>query len=317
MQFRTLGATSMQVSQVCLGTWAFGGDEWGEVSDDRAIATIHRALDLGVNFIDMADVYGYGHSEELVRRALRDRPESVFICSKAGNDIYNTPRVAGGGPKDFSPAYLERAVEGSRERLGADAIDLYLLHNPSLEIIQRGEALETLRRLKERGAIRFYGASVYNAEEGRAAIDVGRVDALMITYNLIAQAPARDLFPYAAERGVGILARSPLANSLLSGKYTAQSTFGPDDHRSHRGTEWLRQGTDRAAQYGFLTRNDSRPLAVAALAFVLSDPRVTAVVVGARTPEQIEENVRAVAAAPLSAEELERIHEVDTPAAAG
>jgi aryl-alcohol dehydrogenase-like predicted oxidoreductase len=311
MQYRTLGATGLEVSEIALGTWAFGGDEWGPADDTRSIRTIHQALDRGVNFLDTADVYGYGHSEEVIRQALTGRAESVYLCSKAGNDIYNMPRAAGGGPKDFSPAYLRQAVEGSRTRLGVDAIDLYLLHNPSLEVLRQGDALETLRRLKEEGVIRFYGASVYSAEEGKAAIDVGEVDALMITYNLIAQGPAHDLFPYARERGVGIIARSPLANGLLTGKYTDSATFPDDDHRAHRGADWLRKGVEKVDQYRFLTRGGSRPLAVAALAFILANRDVASVVVGAKSPEQIAENIQASASA-LSAEEREQIRSLET-----
>lgn len=311
MHYRALGATGLRISEVSLGTWAFGGDEWGPAYDDEAIRTIHRALDLGVNFLDTADVYGYGHSEEVIRKALQGRSERVLLCSKAGNDIYQTPRVAGGGPKDFSPAYLRRAVEGSRERLGVEAIDLYLLHNPSLEVLTQGEALGTLQRLKGDGLIRFYGASVYSAEEGRAAIDIGQADALMITYNLLSQAPAQDLFPYAAQRDVGIIARSPLGNGLLTGKYRASSAFPEDDHRSHRGADWLRTGVEKVERYRFLARDENRPLAVSALAFVLANQDVASVVVGARSPEQLAENLGA-SETQLSAEELEQIRSIDS-----
>lgn len=311
MRSRALGTTGLQVSEIALGTWAFGGDEWGPADDQQSIHTLHRALDLGINFLDTADVYGYGHSEEVVRRALQGRTEPVILCSKAGNDIYNTPRVAGGGPKDFSPAYLRRAVEESGERLGVEAIDLYLLHNPSLEVLKEGEALGTLQRLKEAGLIRFYGASVYSAEEGRAAIDVGRAEALMITYNLLSQAPAHDLFPYAAERGVGIIARSPLANGLLTGKYSAFTTFPEDDHRSHRGADWLRSGVEKVERYRFLIRDGARPLAVAALGFVLANENVASVVVGAKSPEQIAENIHA-SETQLTSEELNQIYSTDS-----
>jgi aryl-alcohol dehydrogenase-like predicted oxidoreductase len=305
VRYRTLGSTGLEVSEVSLGTWAFGGDEWGPSDDDGALETMRSAIDLGVNLLDTADVYGYGHSEELIGRLMRDMRDRVRLCSKAGNDIYDTPQTAGGGPKSFSPEYLRRAVQGSVRRLGVDTIDVYLLHNPSLEVIEDGAALGELAERAQAGDIRFPGASIYTAQEGRAAIAAG-ARVLEITYNLIAQDEGRALLPYAAEHGVGVLARSPLANGLLTGKYTAQSEFAEDDHRSHKGEAWLQGGLRKLDDLRFLTADGSRSLAQAALGFVLASPAVTSVVVGARSPEQFAENARACDVR-LGAEELERI----------
>jgi aryl-alcohol dehydrogenase-like predicted oxidoreductase len=306
MRYRPLGTTGIEVSELSLGTWAFGGDEWGPADDETAAATIRAAFEQGVNLFDTADVYGYGHSEDVLRRALGPHLDEVIVCTKGGNDIYSTPRVAGGGPKDFSAGYLERAVEGSLARLGVDTLDVYLLHNPSLEVLRDGEAFATLARLQAAGKLRHYGASVYTAQEGRAAIDAGAA-AVMITYNLIAQAQGAELFPDAAARGVGVLVRSPLASGVLSGKYSPNASFPADDHRAHRGPDWLRAGVTKAQQLEFLTRGGTRPLAQAALAFVLSCSHVSSVTVGARSPVQLQQNLQACDQAPLPDGELERI----------
>lgn len=308
MKYRALGSIGLELSELSLGTWAYGGDEWGPADDDRAVETMHAAIDHGVNLLDTADVYGYGHSEELVGRVLRERSERVVVCSKAGNDIYDTPPVAGGGPKDFSPDYLRRAAQGSLRRLGVEAIDIYLLHNPSLDVIRDGAAMGELIARSEAGDIRYPGASIYTAEEGEAAIVAG-ARVLEIPYSLLAQDEGRRLFPRAADQGVGILARSPLANGILSGKYSAASRFAADDHRAHKGEAWLRQGAAKAQQLAFLSRDGSRSLAQAALAFVLAAPAVTSVVVGARSPEQLTENL-AASDLQLTPDELARIEAV-------
>ena len=232
MRMRPLGTTGLDVSEIGIGTWAFGGDEWGAPDDARAIATIRAAVADGVTLIDTADVYGYGHSEELVAEALAGSASDVMVCSKAGNDIYDTPRQAGGGPKRFSADYLARAVEGSLRRLRRDAVDIYLLHNPSLDVLVEDEAMGALRAARDRGHVRFVGASVYTAAEGRAAIELGQADIVMITHNLLNHDESSRLLAAAAARGCAVMARSVLANGLLTGNYDARSSFAADDRSS-------------------------------------------------------------------------------------
>jgi aryl-alcohol dehydrogenase-like predicted oxidoreductase len=299
MRSRPLGQTGLSVSELSLGTWAFGGDEWGPSDDAQAIASIRAAIDAGVTLVDTADVYGYGHSEEVLSAALAGRDSAVRVCSKAGNDIYTTPRQAGGGSKSFSAAYLERAVEGSLVRLARDTIDLYLLHNPSQAVLEADEAMGALRVARDAGKVRLIGASVYTAAEGRAAIDVGGADVVMVTYNLINHDEAQELAGYAGDRGVGVLARSPLATGLLTGKYSAASVFPDDDHRAHRGDAWLRSGIAKVDAFRPLAAAHDCSLTELALAYVLSDWRVASVVVGVRSPEQLAANISAAALAPL------------------
>jgi aryl-alcohol dehydrogenase-like predicted oxidoreductase len=301
---RPLGATGLRVSELALGTWAFGGDEWGPADDGSATATIHAALDAGVTLFDTADVYGYGHSEELLGRALAGR--DVLVCSKAGNDIYETPRQAGGGPKRFSAGYLARAIDGSLARLGRDAIDVYLLHNPSEEVLTDGGAMGALQDARAAGRVRLIGASVYTAAEGMAAIEAG-ADVVMITHSLVSHTESTLLIDHASARGVGVLVRSVLANGLLGGKYDAASEFGDDDHRSHRGAEWLRAGASRASALRPLAEARGVTLPQLAIGYAIADPRVSSAVIGARSLDQLAENL---AAQPLDAATVEAAESV-------
>jgi aryl-alcohol dehydrogenase-like predicted oxidoreductase len=299
MRMRPLGSTGVEVSELAIGTWAFGGDEWGGADDEAAVATIRAALAAGITLIDTADVYGYGHSEELVADALDGATGDVLVCSKAGNDIYETPREAGGGPKRFSAGYLARAIEGSLRRLRRDAVDVYLLHNPSLDVLVDDEAMGALRAARSAGSVRFVGASVYTAAEGRAAIEVGRADVLMITHNLLSHAESSDLLAVADEHGCAVLARSVLANGLLTGKYDARTTFRDDDHRSYRGAEWLAAAMTRIDGILPIAERHGLALRDLALAYALSDPRLAGVVVGARSPAQLADHLAAATSAPL------------------
>ncbi|MBI4278204.1 MAG: aldo/keto reductase [Armatimonadetes bacterium] len=304
---RVLGGTGLKVSEIGLGTWAIGGDEWGPIDDREAVRAIRRGIDLGVNFIDTADVYGQGHSEELVAKAIRGMRKNLIIASKAGFDIYTKPGAVGGGGKNFSLYYLLYACERSLQRLRTDVIDLYQLHNPGIEVLRQGEALDALGRLKQQGKIRFIGVSVGNWEEGLVAIETGVVDVLQIVYNLINQDPATRLFPTARERGIGIIVRTPLAFGLLTGKYTPDHVFGHDDFRSHFPPTWLPDNLKKVEQVRVLVRGRIKTLPQAAIAFVLSHPAVSVAIPGLKTVKHVEENLKAGAMAPLPAADLRRV----------
>jgi aryl-alcohol dehydrogenase-like predicted oxidoreductase len=299
MRMRPLGTTGLDVSELSIGTWAFGGDEWGAADDAGAIATIRAAIDAGVTLIDTADVYGYGHSEELVADALATSSSDVLVCSKAGNDIYETPREAGGGPKRFSAEYLARAIDGSLRRLRRAAVDIYLLHNPSLDVLGADEAMGALRDARDAGRVRFVGASVYTAAEGRAAIEIGGADVVMIPHSLLNHGESGELLALADELGCAVMARSVLANGLLTGKYDARSTFGADDHRSHRGAEWLSSALAKIDAIRPVAERHDLALRDLSLAYALSDPRLASVVIGARSQSQLADNLAAAALAPL------------------
>jgi len=305
MKYRTLGRTGLKVSEIGLGTWAMGGDEWGPVDDAESIRAIQRAVELGVNFIDTADVYGAGHSEELVARALQGRRRDEYILSsKAGFDIYSQPGVPGGAGQNFTPAYLEHALAQSLKRLQTDIIDVYHLHNPNLEIIRQGDALNTLVKAREQGKIRFIAVSVSTVEEGIACIESGVVDTLQLVYNLISREPEAKLFPLAKERKIGIIVRTPLAFGLLTGKYRVGHPFPAGDFRRDMPADWLETNIPKVEKLRFLVKGRIKSLAQAAIAFVLSNDAVSVAIPGAKTVRNAEENLAASEVAPLDADDL-------------
>src|SRR5215210_9016145 len=216
----------MRVSEISLGTWAFGS-EWGQVSDNESYATLNRAVDLGVNFLDTADVYGDGRSERLIARLLKERSsDEILVATKAGRRL--DPHTAEGYDYDNLSAFVERSLEN----LGVEALDLLQLHCPPTEVYRQDSTFEALGRLQEAGKVRNYGVSVEKVEEGQMALDYPDVATVQIIFNVFRQKPAEEFFPLAEEHNVGILARVPLASGLLSGKMRSDRVFTEDDHRN-------------------------------------------------------------------------------------
>src|SRR3954462_515329 len=224
MQYRQLGRTDMQVATVSFGAWAIGGT-WGAVQDDESIAALHRAIDLGVNFIDTADVYGDGHSERLIARLRRERSEPIVVATKAGRRL--PAQVASG----YDRANLTAFVERSLRNLEVDAIDLLQLHCPPSEVYDMPEVFGILDDLVTAGKLRFYGVSVERVDEALRAIRHPAVQSVQIIFNMFRLKPSEQFFKAAGERKVGILARVPLASGMLSGKLRADSQFPLSDHR--------------------------------------------------------------------------------------
>lgn len=315
MNYRELGATGMRVSEVSLGTWAFGS-EWGSVSDDESVAAMHRAIDLGVNFFDTADVYGSGRSEELIGRVLKDRPdEGVFVATKAGRAL--DPHTAEG----YDAANLARFVEGSLTRLGVEALDLLQLHCPPTQTYRQDSTFEALDDLQRQGKIRNYGVSVERIEEARMALDYPGVKTVQIIFNVFRQRPAEELFPLAEERNIGILARVPLASGLLSGKMTADRSFSDDDHRNFnrdgeafdRGETFsgvpFERGLEAAEELKGLVP-EGATLAQLALRWILMHDAVSCAIPGAKRAQQVEDNLAAADLPPLSDDAMRRAREV-------
>lgn len=288
---RGLGATGLDVAPIGLGTWAMGGDEWGPSNDRECVAVIQKAVDLGVDVIDTADVYGAGHSEDLVRRAIADTP-SVRIVSKVGWDIYSDPSAAGGAGQNFSPSYIERALHESLRRLGRRHIDVYLLHDPSLEVIEDGEAFDVLRRFKAAGLIGAAGMSVGSEDEALAAMRAG-AEVVELPFNAVRRWAAGKTFANAEQSGVGLIAREPLERGLLSGKYTRLSSFVEGDHRRNKGAAWIEAAEPAIDRVIALARNLGVSPAQVALAFVLAHPAVSVVIPGARDRGQLGQNLGA------------------------
>src|SRR5258706_10671509 len=212
MQYRQLGRTDMKVATVSFGAWAIGGT-WGPVQDDESMAALRRAVDLGVNFIDTADVYGDGRSEQLVARLRKERPhDTIYVATKAGRKL---PRQVTSG---YTRANLTEWVECSLRNLEVDAIDLLQLHCPPTQLYDMPEVFGILDDLVKAGKLRYYGASVEKVDEAMRAIQYPNVQSIQIIFNMFRLKPAEQFFPAAIKKQVGILARLPLASGLLTGK---------------------------------------------------------------------------------------------------
>src|SRR5215472_11683880 len=217
MKYRVLGKTGLKVSEVGFGAWAIGGNAYGNsygpTDDTESLQAIGRALELGCNFFDTADVYGHGHSEELLGQALQGHRSELVIATKVGGDFYHgNPRM------NFTPDYLEFALGKSCERLQTDYVDLYQLHNPPMQLIRDGRMFKTLEKLKASGRIRSYGISIHDPQEGIQAMKNKDIGAIQVVFNLLRQEAKNQLFREATQENVGIIAREPLANGFLTGK---------------------------------------------------------------------------------------------------
>lgn len=313
MQYRVLGRTGLRVSEIGLGTWAMGGPAevdgkpigWGEADDTASLDALERAHELGVNFFDTADVYGFGHAEELLGRAFGGHWDGCYVGTKVGN-----VRSPGGRTeKNFSREYILRACEESLRRLRKDSIDLYQLHNPSLEVIRSGDWPETMEELRAAGKIRFYGVSITTVEEARAFLDRDCGHTIQLVYNLLRQ-EMTEVFPIAQRKNIGVIARVPLWYGLLTGKFTSETRFPANDHRSQRlAGDVLVTELRKVEKLKFLVQ-PNRTMAHAALKFILSNPAVSCTIPGGRSARQVEENCAASDGKLLSGEELDRVRQL-------
>jgi aryl-alcohol dehydrogenase-like predicted oxidoreductase len=306
MEYRTLGRTGLRVSEVGFGAMTIGGEVFGATDDRESLKTLHHALDAGMNFIDTADAYGRGHSEELIAQVLKTRRHEAVLATKGGNQY-----MVRQGLRNFELDYISGALERSLARLQVDTIDLYQLHNPSAEVMRRGEIFELLDRFKQQGKIRFYGVSLETASDGIVAIQTGKPDTLQVVYNILHQDPEEALFPLARRENIGIIARVPLERGILAGRFTDPSAFAGDDFRRRMFSNAAALAPLNAAidKLAFLVKADVRNLADAALRFVLSHPAVSSVIPGIRTVRQVDDN-GAASGKPLAADDLARLREL-------
>ena len=298
MIYRELGRTGWKVSEISFGAWAIGGS-WGMVDDKASLAALHRAIDLGVNFIDTADVYGDGLSERLVAQLRRERRETIYVATKAGRRL--DPHTSEGYNRKNLIAFVERSLKN----LGTEAIDLLQLHCPPTEVYYRPEVFGILDDLVKQGKLRYYGVSVEKVEEALKAIEYPNVQSVQIIFNIFRQRPAELFFGQAKQRKVGILARVPLASGLLTGKMKADTKFEADDHRgfNRHGESFDRGETFSGVDYqtGLQTVEELRALVPQgmslsqfALRWILMFDAVTCAIPGARNPAQAEQNVQTV-----------------------
>jgi aryl-alcohol dehydrogenase-like predicted oxidoreductase len=295
MKYRTLGNTGFRVSEIGFGAWAIGGAMdvfgmpvgWSNVNDAESVAAIERALELGINFFDTADVYGMGHSEELLGKTLKGK--DCIIATKVGNHVDDT-----GARKDFSEKWIRESIVGSLRRLNRDAIDLYQLHNPDPNVYKKGEVFNVMNRLKEEGKIRSIGVSISNPKEGLDLIRNHKPDCLQVLFNILNQEPAKELIPEAEKNGVGIIVRVPLASGLLTGKFRESDHFFSDDNRSNYLTpQRMKEALSKVERLKQLTSEIEMPLGVISLAFLLNFEGVSCLIPGAKNPQQVEQNASA------------------------
>jgi aryl-alcohol dehydrogenase-like predicted oxidoreductase len=291
LKFRPLGSTGLKVSEIGFGAWAIGGNafgnSYGPTDDEESTRSIHAALDAGCNFFDTADVYGQGHSEELLGQALKSRRNDVILATKGGSDFYHKP------PRlNFSETHLIFAVEESLKRLGTDVIDVYQLHNPPFSLIESGHLFEPLEKLKTQGKIRFYGISIHDPQEGLLAMKMGKLSTIQVVFNYLRRDAAEELFPKAVMEGVGIIAREPLSNGFLAGKYSKDSVFPVGDIRHQWPSKYQAQLVAQIEQFRKSVNPDEMTLSQAAIRFVLSQQAVSVVIPGVKTISQAEENFR-------------------------
>lgn len=291
---RVLGRTGLRVSEIGFGAWGIGGNRhgnsYGPTDDAESMRAVHRALDLGCSFFDTADYYGFGHSEAVLGRALEGMRDEVVIATKVGGNFYGAaPRL------DMSPGYVRIACEQSLYRLRTDYIDVYQLHNPPAQTCGQPELYEVLADLKREGKIRAAGISIHDPEEGIDAIGTGAPDVVQVVYNVLRREARDRLFPLAEERGVGIIAREPLMNGMLAGRYTPEATFSPGDIRHQWPRAYLERILDAVETFRHeaAERHPGVSLTQVALRFVLADPRVSSVIPGMKTVAQVEENLTA------------------------
>lgn len=315
MEYRVLGRTGWRVSAISFGAWAIGGS-WGAVDDAASVAALHGAIDSGVNFIDTADVYGDGRSERLVARVRRERPgEQIYVATKAGRRL---PQQTPGG---YSRENLTAWVERSLRNLGTDTIDLLQLHCPPTPVFADQRVYDVLDDLVRAGKIRHYGVSVERIDEALEAIRHPGVQTVQIIFNIFRQRPAEECFPAARAANVGVLARVPLASGLLTGKFSASSTFAPDDHRAfnRHGEQFDKGETFSGVPYdaGLAAVDALRRVAPGmagltpfALRWILMFDAVTCAIPGARTPEQARANAAAADLPPLDANTMAAVRAI-------
>nr|WP_315164373.1 aldo/keto reductase [uncultured Flavobacterium sp.] len=315
MNYRRLGKTDFEISEISLGTWQVGG-KWGSAFNDKtADELINTAIDNGVNFIDTADVYENGLSETAVGRVVRSRSERIYVATKCGRHI--NPHVNEG----YQPKVLQQFVEDSLRRTGLETLDLIQLHCPPTEVFYRPEIFEMFDRLKEQGKILNLGVSVEKVEEGLKAIEFPNVTSVQIIFNLFRQRPSELFFKEATKHDVGIIARVPLASGLLTGKFNAKTTFDTQDHRNfNRNGEAFDKGETfsginyelglKAVEELKAIFPEATNLAPIALQWILGFDEVSCIIPGASNESHVLSNLSVYDLPKLTYEKIAAMNEI-------
>lgn len=316
MKYTKLGKRGPEVSTVGFGAWAIGGMNWGETDDEVSMKALNEAIEQGVTFIDTADVYGFGHSEELIAKLIKNHgKDKIVIATKAGNDFYNATNKDDEGygaiKQTYTKDYIITAAEKSLKRLGVETLDILQLHSPNVDKLEKDEPWEALEKLKQDGKIMHAGWSVQSFKETDQSHILDEhhelIDVLQVRYNLLEREAEKVLFPKAIEYGTGIIVRIPLLFGFLTGKFNSNSTFSEEDHRNmNLSKEKLNKyliDLEKAKPIFKSYPNDS--MGVTSLRFCISHPACHTVIPGAKTPGQVKHN--------CSAADLGKIPKGDIP----
>jgi aryl-alcohol dehydrogenase-like predicted oxidoreductase len=315
MNYRRLGKTNYNVSEISLGTWQLGG-RWGDNFDEKlAEEILNTAIDNGVNFIDTADVYNGRMSEKIIGRVLKNRSEDIKVATKCGRFL--NPHIAEG----YNEANIRGFVEESLKTMDLEAIDLIQLHCPPTEVYYRGEAFEALDALKKEGKILNYGVSVEKVEEALKAIEYPGVASVQIIFNMFRLKPSEEFFKEAKKKDVGIIVRVPLASGLLTGKFAKDTVFTGGDHRffNRKGESFDKGETFSGVDYDLGLEaveelkkqfGHKEALAKLALRWILMFEEVSCIIPGASRTEQVLSNIAAAELQPFTAEEMSKVKEI-------
>ena len=318
MIYKQLGERGPEVSTMGFGAWAIGGQNWGKTDDVVSLRALNEAIDKGVTLIDTADVYGFGHSEELISKIIRERgKENIVVATKAGNDFYNAnpddDRGYGAIKQTYTKEYLIFAVEQSLKRLNIETLDILQLHSPDINQLENDEPWLALESLKKDGKIKHAGLSIQSFKENEQAhlLDLHHniLDVIQVRYNLLERQAEESLFPKAMEYGIGVIVRIPLLFGLLTGKFDKNSTFGEDDHRN------MNLSADKLAQYlkelqkyePLFDHYPDQTMTQVSLRFCISHPACQTAIPGAKTPLQVDENSQSSELGPIPEKEIKSL----------
>jgi aryl-alcohol dehydrogenase-like predicted oxidoreductase len=314
MKYRDLGSTGMKISEVSFGAWAIGAG-WGTVDDKESLAALHKAVDLGINFIDTADVYGMGRSEKLIAQLRKERSEQIYVATKAGRKL--DPHVA----EKYTPKNIRGFIQESLKNLQVDTLDLLQLHCPPTAVYYTPELFDALDGMVREGLLQNYGVSVEKVEEALKAIEFPGVKTVQIIFNMFRQRPAELFFREAEARKIGIIIRVPLASGLLTGKMTRDTRFEKDDHRNYNreGASFDKGETFAGVNYekGLQAVEELKSIKPAeftmaqfALKWILMHDAVSCTIPGAKRPAQVEDNCRASDLPGLSAQVMDGVRRI-------
>jgi aryl-alcohol dehydrogenase-like predicted oxidoreductase len=311
MRYRKLGRTGIEVSEIGYGAWGIGGAQWGGADDDESLQALHRAIELGLNFVDTALAYGEGRSERLVGQVVREREETVHVATKVPPKNRIWPAEEGAELEDvFPPGYVRECAEQSLRNLGMEAVDLLQLHVWNDDWAGSEELLGEVDQLRSDGKIRHFGISIndHQPSNGLRLVRSGAVDTVQVIYNVFDQSPEDELLPACREHDVGVIARVPLDEGGLTGRIDADTEFEGDDFRaSYFRGDRKREVHERVTAIASDLGIDADQLAEAALRFILSEPAVSTVIPGMRSIRNVQRNIAASDAGPPSEDERERL----------